>query len=222
MSLKKKIKFLHQLIFNLVISSGISLLLLIGRIIFITDWAFNFIAWNLILAWVPLLLAYWLKFNLTKKSVYYQAAIFLLWLLFLPNAPYLITDFIHLTTWYRVPLWYDIVLFTSFAWNGLILGFVSLFLTEEFLKKIMTVKKAEILINFSLVLACFGIYFGRYMRHNSWDILSQPILVAGDLANSLLDKTNLLNMAGMTFAWFLFLLGGYKLFRLLLTNKKIN
>ncbi len=221
MSLKKKNNFLNQLIISLLISSGISLIFLAGRMIFITDWAFNFVAWNLILAWVPLLLAYWLKFNLVKKSVYYQAGGFLLWLFFLPNAPYLITDFIHLTAWYRVPLWYDIILFTSFAWNGLILGFVSIFLTEEFLKKTTTLKKANFLINFSLFLSCFGIYFGRYMRHNSWDILSQPILVAGDLANVILEKNSLLNMAGMTFTWFLFLWGGYKLFCLLLVGKKI-
>lgn len=218
---KNKTKFLDQLIISLLISSGVSLLFLVGRIIFITDWAFYFIAWNLFLAWVPLLLSCWLKFFLTKKNVYYQTAIFILWLLFLPNAPYLITDFIHLAVWYKVPLWYDIILFTSFAWNGLILGFVSLFLVEEFLKKIITTKKATLLINFCLFLSCFGIYFGRFMRRNSWDILVHPILLAGDLANTLLEKENLLSMTGMTLTWFLFLYGGYKLFHLLLSGKKI-
>lgn len=217
----KKGNFLHQLIKFLLISSGISLIFLAGRIIFVTDIAFYFVAWNLILAWIPLLLAYWLRFSLIKKNVYYQTAIFLLWLFFLPNAPYLITDFIHLTAWYKVPIWYDIILFTSFAWNGLLLGFVSIFLTEEFLKKIMSTKKSIILIHFCLFLSCFGIYFGRYVRHNSWDILTQPVLVAGDLANTILEKNSLLNMIGMTFTWYLFLFGGYHFFRLLLTNKKI-
>ncbi|MCX6779611.1 MAG: DUF1361 domain-containing protein [Candidatus Magasanikbacteria bacterium] len=202
---KKKNNFLRKLIFNLLI---------------ITDWAFCFVAWNLVLAWIPLLLAYWLNFYLVKKNVYYQAAIFLLWLFFLPNAPYLITDFIHLTVWYQVPIWYDIILFTSFAWNGLTLGFVSLFLSQEFLKKITTAKKSAILINLCIFLSCFGIYFGRYMRRNSWDILIHPILIAGDLANTLLTPSNFINMAGMTLTWFLFLFGGYKLFLLLLENKK--
>lgn len=218
---KKKINFLHQLLINLLISSGVSLVLLMGRIVFITDWAFYFIAWNLFLAWIPLILAYWLNFSLTKKSVYLQTAIFILWLLFLPNAPYLITDFTHLSDWYKIPLWYDIILFTSFAWNGITLGFVSIFLTEEFLKKITTVKKSMILINICIFLSCFGIYLGRYMRRNSWDFLAHPILLAGDLANTLLDKANLVNMAGMTITWFLFIWGGYKLFKLLLSGRKI-
>lgn len=218
---KNKTKFLYQLLISLLISSGISLLFLAGRIIFITDWAFYFIAWNLFLAWIPLLLAYWLKYFLIKKSVYCQTTIFILWLLFLPNAPYLITDFVHLTAWYKVPLWYDIILFTSFAWNGLILGFVSIFLVEEFLKKITTARKTTTLINFSIFLSCFGVYFGRYMRHNSWDILMHPILVAGNLANTLLVKTSLLNMVGMTLAWLVFLWGGYRLFKILLGGRKI-
>lgn len=218
---KNKTKFLYQLLISLLISSGISLLFLAGRIIFITDWAFYFIAWNLFLAWIPLLLAYWLKYFLIKKSVYYQTTIFILWLLFLPNAPYLITDFVHLTAWYKVPLWYDIILFTSFAWNGLILGFISIFLVEEFLKKITTARKTTTLINFSIFLSCFGIYFGRYMRHNSWDILMHPILVAGDLANTLLVKASLLNMVGMTLTWWIFLWGGYTLFKILIGGKKI-
>lgn len=221
MPTKKKNHFLRQLIIYLIISSAISLLLLAGRIIFITDWAFYFIAWNLVLAWIPLLLAYWLKFFLVKKNTYLQAVGFLSWLFFLPNAPYLVTDFIHLAVWYKIPQWYDIILFTSFAWNGLILGFVSLFLVEEFLKKITTAKTSALLINFCLFLSCFGIYFGRYMRHNSWDVLAHPILLAGNLANTLLMPDNLFNMAGMTVTWFLFLFGGYKLFQLLLDGRKI-
>ncbi len=221
MPTKKKDNFFKQLIHSLLISSGVSLLLLSCRMIFITDWAFYFVAWNLVLAWVPLILAYWLKFFLAQKNIYYQAIIFIAWLFFLPNSPYLITDFIHLSDWYKVPIWYDIILFTSFAWNGIILGFISLFLVEEFLKKITSAKKSMMLINTCIFLSCFGIYLGRYMRRNSWDLLAHPILLAGDLANIILDKENALNMAGMTFTWFLFLWGGYRLFKLLLSGKKV-
>lgn len=218
---KNKTIFLKQLINYLLISSVISLIILAGRIIFITDWAFYFITWNLFLAWVPFILAYYLYYFALKKGIYIQTTLFVIWLLFLPNAPYLITDFIHLTTWYKLPIWYDIILFTSFAWNGIILGFVSIFLVENFLKKITTTKKTNILINLSLFLSCFGIYFGRYMRHNSWDVLAHPILIAGNLANTILDKENAFNMIGMTLTWFLFLAGGYRLFRLLLSDRKI-
>lgn len=221
MPTKNKTKNFKQLTKQLLVSSLISLVFLVGRMMFITDWAFYFIIWNLFLAWVPFVIAYYLNFFGLKKNVYIQTVLFVLWLLFLPNAPYLITDFIHLAVWYKLPIWYDIILFTSFAWNGIILGFVSIFLVEEFLKKITTEKNCSILINLSLFLSCFGIYFGRYMRQNSWDVLIHPILIAGNLANTLLEKDNFLDMAGMTLTWFLFLSGGYRLFRLLLNNRKI-
>lgn len=218
---KDKTFFFKQLTKHLLVSSAISLTLLFGRMIFVIDWAFYFIIWNLFLAWVPFILAYYLNYFASKKGIYFQTILFIIWLLFLPNAPYLITDFIHLTTWYKLPIWYDIILFTSFAWNGIMLGFVSIFLVENFLKKILTTKKANALINLSLFLSCFGIYFGRYMRHNSWDILAHPILIAGNLANTILDKENALNMIGMTVTWFIFLAGGYRLLRLLLSDRKI-
>src|SRR5919204_4969953 len=94
---------------------------------------FRFLAWNLILAWVPLLfaLAAYVR-ALTRED----ATVFVLlvpWLLFFPNAPYLLTDFIHLGEG-PAPLWYDALMLSAFAWTGLLLGFASLYLVQLILR----------------------------------------------------------------------------------------
>ena len=113
--------------------------------------------WNLFLAWIP----FWLALPIDAlteptgqppKSSALLAPLLTLgffWLLFFPNAPYLVTDFIHLhpsrTSFGRplpmwllqfsprqfVPLWYDVILVMAFAWNGLLLGFMSLYLVQR-------------------------------------------------------------------------------------------
>jgi uncharacterized membrane protein len=107
----------------------------------------------------------------------------------------------------------------SFAWTGLCLGFVSLFWVEEFLKKNTTARVVNGLVFIFLSLTSFGVYFGRYMRRNSWDVLTNPIVVAGDLANAILGP-NFLHTIGMTAVLFLFLSAGYYFFRVMLTNKR--
>ena len=90
---------------------------------------FRFLVWNLILAWIPLLLALFVYDRYRRGSPLARLAPALaLWLLFLPNAPYIVTDFVHLSAASRTPLWLDGVVVSAFAWTGLLLGFVSLYL----------------------------------------------------------------------------------------------
>jgi len=212
---------LKPILISLAYISLLAIIMLIIRMFFIRDYVFSFIAWNLFLAWIPLLLAYYLYFFTIKRGTYLQAIIFILWLIFLPNAPYLLTDFIHLSTWYRVPLWYDMILFFTFAWIGLSLGAISLFLVEKFLKKSTPARMTAILINFIIILSGFGIYFGRFMRWNSWDIFLHPILVMGDLANAILTPKIFFDVLGFTITWSLFIMGSYYFFKKLLANLKI-
>ncbi len=133
--------------------------------------------WNLFLAWLPAgaaLLAYniykrrsWLRWLVTPASA-------LVWLIFLPNAPYLLTDIVHLQEQPGVPYWYDLIMFLAFAWTGFFLGLVSLFLMQEIVRR-STGGIASWVFAFGVVgLSSFGIYLGRFLRWNSWDILLRP------------------------------------------------
>ncbi len=209
----------RPLVLSLAVVSLVALALLTIRLVFTLNHSYFFIAWNLILAWIPLGLALAFRAYAPRVSVGWQAMLFIVWLLFFPNAPYIITDYIHLTGWYGVPRYFDILLVTSFAWAGLFLGFVSMYIVEESIKKSMTATQAQWLMYTSLFLASFGVFMGRLLRWNSWDVLVHPVLLAGDVTNALLNTHTLLYLGGMTLALFLFLAAGYHTFRTLLPHR---
>lgn len=146
----------------------------------------KWLVWNLFLAWLPTLGAF-AAFNLNHLPTRLRwLPIFgfaLLWLLFLPNAPYLITDIIHLKQTSNVPLWYDLITLVSFAWTGSFLGLVSLFLMQELVRRSVGRAASWLFVLGVLLLNGFGVYFGRFLRWNSWDALSRPT----SLMNNLLD-----------------------------------
>ena len=109
-----------------------------------------------------------------------------LWLLFLPNAPYIVTDFKHLVPSHVVPLWVDIVVIAAPAWTGMLLGFLSLYLVQSVVRDLAGARLAWAAAVAVLGLASFGIYLGRVLRWNSWDVLANP-LVLGDLDGVLVD-----------------------------------
>jgi len=155
-----------------------TLCLLIMRILLSNELTYVFLAWNLLLAWIPFALSQ--KLLEAKK----QWKLFLLiagWLLFLPNAPYIITDFLHLKQRFPIPYWYDILLLFSAALNGLLLGLLSLLTVEKFLAERYGNKASGIIVLCSFFLCAFGIYMGRYLRWNSWDIIVNPEDVAADI-----------------------------------------
>ena len=163
-----------------------------------------FLNWNLFLAWVPYLLVLTLPFLYKKtKSKILVVSILFLWLLFFPNAPYLLTDLLHLRKRSGVPLWFDMMLLLSFAWTGLILGYLSLLEVQRFLLNFFSKKTVE-KISFGAILLCgFGIYLGRFQRWNSWDIVTQPVSLFSDILN-LLAQPQTLGLA-MVISVFLFL-----------------
>jgi uncharacterized membrane protein len=148
---------------------------------------FHFLRWNLFLAWVPFLCAaaaYELDLRARRTPFVRTAALMFLalWLLFLPNAPYLMTDFIHLRQWDRVPLWFDTLLIGSFASTGLLLGLSSLVLVHTIVARRIGLVGGWLFALASLGFAAAGAYFGRIdHRWNSWDVLARPWAVLGDL-----------------------------------------
>jgi uncharacterized membrane protein len=96
------------------------------------------------------------------------------WLLLFPNAPYLITDFIHLGESHTVPMWFDILTIFTSAWAGLQFGFYSLLHVERILQLYYKVRTVHLMLLPILLFSSFGIYLGRFLRFNSWDILAAP------------------------------------------------
>jgi uncharacterized membrane protein len=141
------------------------------------DAYYRFLIWNLILAWAPLVLAM-AAYGRARRRVDLTVAVLLVpWLLFFPNAPYLLTDFIHLREG-PAPLWYDALMLSAFAWTGLLLGFASLYLVQMILRRAFGTVVAWLGVVVALSLGSIGVYVGRFIRFNSWDALLHPIRVA--------------------------------------------
>jgi uncharacterized membrane protein len=134
-----------------------------------------FLTWNLFLAWIPFVLAL-LVYDGSRRGAPRVTLLIggVLWLLFLPNAPYLLTDYKWLEHWYGAPVWFDVVVLSAFAWTGLALGFASLYLIHRVAARTLGVLTAWALIPFVLTLCSLGIYLGRFERWNSWDVISNP------------------------------------------------
>jgi uncharacterized membrane protein len=117
--------------------------------------------------------------------------LFCAWLLFIPNAFYMVTDLFHLYQRAHIPLWFDLVLLMSFAWNGLILGFLSIRQMEKMFARLFPRIPEGVFVAAIMFLNAFGVYLGRYLRFNSWDVVSSPfklILEIGALVANPVDN----------------------------------
>ncbi|HEV2836462.1 MAG TPA: DUF1361 domain-containing protein [Pyrinomonadaceae bacterium] len=141
---------------------------------------YRFLLGNLFLACVPLFLSTVLRIaNHWRFPRTIQLAVFGLWLLFLPNAPYILTDILHLTRVSHAPAWYDLALLLSCAGTGLLLGYLSLIDVQGIVARNFGAAWGWTFALVSLVLSGFAIYLGRFLRWNSWDVLLAPSRVFG-------------------------------------------
>lgn len=163
---------------SLLMLSSLAAGLMVMRMIYSQQWTYFFLLWNLFLAWLPLL------FVLLAQAIpgrFWRYGIGLLWLLFLPNAPYLITDLMHLVPAGNVPLWYDAAMLFVFALTGLFLGLQALRRMQQLVQEDYG-RAAGWLVVFSAgILSSFGVYAGRFWRWNSWDALLDPGRITNDL-----------------------------------------
>jgi len=164
----------------LLFASGVSVALVAARIAWTGRVQYGFLAWNLFLAWLPLLFAllacdaYREGDNRNWRFLGFGAT----WLLFFPNAPYIFTDIIHLSTRYYNHFWIDLVLVLLCALTGLVLGFVSLFLMQNIIKRMFGSAASWLFIAGVAGLSGFGIYLGRFLRFNSWDVVLKPFALS--------------------------------------------
>lgn len=187
----------HILLFlALMFASTISLLILVMRAFYTGHLVFAFLVWNLILAWLPFLFAMVvIMFPVKHYVTFFFSA---LWLLFFPNAPYIVTDLLHLWPHGDVPLWYDMIMLFSFALTGLCLGFASLVLMQAQVTAHWGRPAGWLFVLAVLGLSSFGVYIGRFLRWNSWDVFSNPLSLLMDLHANLTTPLLLARTAVVT------------------------
>lgn len=146
-----------------------------------------FLAWNLVLAAVPLAASTALvradRHGAPRLALWALGAV---WLAFLPNAPYILTDLVHLAKRPPVPFWYDLGMLLSAAGVGLLAGYVSLADVQGVLARRWGAAAGWAASVGALFLSAFGIYLGRVLRWNSWDVVAAPGALAADLARAVL------------------------------------
>jgi uncharacterized membrane protein len=178
---------------------------------------FRFLVWNLFLAWLPLVFALFVYDGYRRRrSLLWLSPALALWLLFLPNAPYIVTDFVHLSAGSRAPLWFDGVELSAFAWTGMLLGFVSLYLVHAVLRDRFGPSASWLAVLCVLALSSVGVYLGRVKRWNSWDLLTQPGQKLGELQAHLVDPAGLAQALALSLGVTTLLAGAYLVFYVLM------
>ncbi len=168
--------FLAHQFYPLVVSTGLVFFFFGVRAYLSGSLAYAFLIWNLFLAWLPYgfaLTASYL-FMRTRRVWPLIILMFGLWLLFLPNAPYLITDFLHLQQRRGIPLWYDVGFIMSIALTGLFLGITSLRTVHGIILQLFGPIIGWGFAIGAIGLSSLGVYLGRFLRWNSWDLLVNP------------------------------------------------
>jgi len=140
-----------------------------------------FLLWNAFLAWVPYALSGFLRRQDAPRQKISSWIWFATWLVFFPNALYLVTDLIHLQDTAGAPIWYDAILLFTAALLGLMLAFASLYHVERWLQSFVSAGKLVILMPLIMALSAFGVYLGRFDRWNSWDIVHDPIALCSSV-----------------------------------------
>ena len=184
---------------------------------------YYFLIWNLFLAFIP----YGASLVITNLSKPYQYrllefSLLGIWLLFLPNSFYIITDLFHLKPRHNIPLWFDLILLLSFALNGLLAGYLSIIDIHDWIE-IQFGKPLAWFSSVTTILLCaFGVYLGRYLRWNSWDILSDPFSLFYDILDRFLNPLAHTSTWGMTLSYGAFFLIIFLFFRILFDTTAIK
>ncbi|HEY7506827.1 MAG TPA: DUF1361 domain-containing protein [Nitrososphaera sp.] len=161
--------------------------------------------WNLFLAWIPFMLAYFAHAVSWRKATLYLIIPFIafLWLIFFPNAPYMLTDLQDLTRKTSdAPLWYDVIIVVWTSWTGTLLGVISLYLMQDIIIRRFGRVTGWVFVFVISILSSFGIYIGRFVRLNSWDILQDPAETAQEILGIIVDPSMRLAAFTLLYAFF--------------------
>ncbi len=173
----------------LIFASLSSCALLGARVVLLDHGSHFYLVWNLFLAWLPLVfagVAFCMEQSPRPRRWRFFAAASA-WLLFFPNAPYILTDIIHVSSVSQRYYWADLVLILLFALTGLILGFLSLFLMQRIVARRYGWPTGWLFVGAVAALSGFGIYAGRFLRWNSWDLVFNPFNLITDAGQWLVN-----------------------------------
>ncbi|WP_417589772.1 DUF1361 domain-containing protein [Owenweeksia hongkongensis] len=196
---------------SIVFSIILCMALITARVLYTSSILYLFLVWNLILAGIPYLLSEKLKTRNRMKLSTISLSVLLI--LFLPNAPYITTDLFHLRGNFGDSIWYDTLLILSFAWSGLLLFFHSLNNINAFMRQWLPHGKRVLLLVAIILLCAYGIYIGRYLRFNSWDVVSNPFSLLSQMLDHVMNPFSHPRTWGMTLLYGAFLGLSYLSFR---------
>ena len=163
--------------------------------------------WNLFLAWIPFMLAYFAHAVSWRRATLYLIipVIAFLWLIFFPNAPYMLTDLQDLSRRAtEAPLWYDVIIVVWCSWTGMLLGVISLYLMQDIIVRSFGRTAGWVFVFVISGLSSFGVYIGRFVRLNSWDILQNPAETAQGILGIVIDPSR--RLAAFTLLYTVFFL----------------
>jgi uncharacterized membrane protein len=194
-------EFLHSQGFYPAIFSTLLCVGLVGTRVYLSQtWTFRFLLWNLFLAWIPYLTSLWAgMLHRTHPQRWWVLFVpGLVGIAFFPNAPYIVTDFLHLRERFGIPLWYDIGLLASFAWTGIVLGAYALRIMQNIVRVWVGSILSWVFVIVVVGMSGMGVYLGRFLRWNSWDLVTQPKEILYDIAVRLSNPAGHLNTYGVT------------------------
>jgi uncharacterized membrane protein len=206
---------LSQAFYPLLLSSALALTMYFGRVVFSGRWIiYANLVWNLFLAWIPYSFSM-LAVGLTRSFPKHWWMLIIpgvIWLVFFPNAAYILTDFTHLAPREGISIWYDMLLLTTFAWTGVFLAMASLRTMQRLVKSCLGLIVSWLFAAVALGLTSLGIYLGRFERWNSWDLLFHPRSILADIATRFADPLDNLRFFGFTLLFTAFLVVCYLMF----------
>lgn len=185
---------------------------------------FLYLIWNVFLAYIPFLISA-VILNFEGRGVSGKIFIVLggvVWLLFFPNAPYVITDFIHLSAYSIAPLWYDALLLGAAAITGVLFGIYSLFNIEKLLCRYFSKKTTWAFLILAMLFSSFGIYLGRFLRWNTWDVLLNPLEIMQDVWIFILHPIKNMHEYIFISLFFFFILGSFLGWRFLRERAQVS
>ncbi|HNB34882.1 MAG TPA: DUF1361 domain-containing protein [Anaerolineales bacterium] len=194
-------------VFILLNLACLSCILLVGARVAYTDTTRHTgLIWNLFLAWIPFILAYFAHAVSWNRLGVYLIIPFVafLWLLFFPNAPYMLTDLQDLArgAGREAPLWYDVIIVVWCSWTGTLLGVISLYLMQDIVTRTFNRWAGWLFVFLISGLSSFGIYLGRFVRLNSWDILQNPTETAMEILGLVIDPSRRLAAFTILYTFF--------------------
>ncbi len=175
---------------------------------------YSFLRWDMFLAWVPVVCAllieciYWGRWTSRGIRVLIMSLLGLIWLAFYPNSAYLITDMLHPFVHYKpaagmrfthdIEFWHHLLVFFSAAWVGIMLGIYSLYILHSLVSRSFGTITSWLFVSVVLALSSVGIYIGRFIRWNSWDLLTMPGIRIQELYQMLLDPVRLHHLSSFS------------------------